>query len=121
MKRIVIAVLLSFIGPGLGQLYNREFKKGIILIIVTAFILLAPMVWIVIKTVPMLPDPQKQVVTQQMVEFQVIETIKNSKHFLNVITFVFLGVWAYSITQAYFKVKERLKAEAKSVESGDGV
>lgn len=34
MKRSQIAALLSFICVGLGQFYNREFKKGWLLVLV---------------------------------------------------------------------------------------
>ena len=107
MKRIVIAVLLSLVGPGLGQFYNRDFKKGILLLIVSAIILLTPAFWIIAKVAPLLPDPQKQMITQPMIQSAMIHVIQENKHSLNLVTFVFLGVWAYSITQAYFKAKEK--------------
>jgi hypothetical protein len=47
MISIVIPVLLSlFLGPGIGQLYNREFKKGLGLIFLSLGILLAFVIWV---------------------------------------------------------------------------
>jgi hypothetical protein len=36
MREIIIPVVLTlFLGPGVGQLYNREFKKGALMIILS--------------------------------------------------------------------------------------
>ena len=45
MRSIFIAVFLSFIGPGLGQLYNKEKKKGAYLLVVSLLVSLAAMIW----------------------------------------------------------------------------
>ncbi|MBI3292472.1 MAG: hypothetical protein HYZ73_06650 [Elusimicrobia bacterium] len=47
MGRLFLAVLLSaVVGPGIGQLFNREFKKGWILIGISLVVLLAFLVWV---------------------------------------------------------------------------
>lgn len=111
MKRIVIAVVLSLIGPGLGQLYNRDFKKGILLLVLSVIVLLAPVFWLIAKVTPLLPDPRQQIVTQEMVQSTIITVVQGKTHFLNLVTFIFLGLWAYSITEAYFKARAKEKAE----------
>ncbi|HWW60230.1 MAG TPA: hypothetical protein VN181_02585 [Thermoanaerobaculia bacterium] len=47
-KSVGVAVLLSFLIPGLGQFYNNDVKKGLVMLLVTIFtggILWLPM-WI---------------------------------------------------------------------------
>ncbi len=106
MQRIIIVVLLSLFGPGLGQFYNREYKKGTLILFLSFALFFVPLLWLIAKVAPQLPDPNKQLITPEMVRNTVMQTIGQDKHFLNIISFVFLGVWAYAITQAYFKAKE---------------
>ena len=101
MKKALIASLLSLLGPGLGQIYNREHKKGWLLIVAAAILFIVPTVWIMKGVGPIDPasDPLE-------VQALVLASAAQHKHTLNLITFVFLGLWAYSITQAYFKARE---------------
>ncbi|OGR79406.1 MAG: hypothetical protein A3I11_03290 [Elusimicrobia bacterium RIFCSPLOWO2_02_FULL_39_32] len=106
MKRIVISILLSFLGPGLGQIYNKEYKKGTILLVIASSLFLLPMIWLVIALGPMLPDPRTEVIHPDKIQALAKEVIGKDRHLLNLISFTFLGIWAYAITQAYFKSKE---------------
>lgn len=112
MKRVITAVLLSFIGPGLGQIYNRDFRKGILLLFLSGALFLGPLLWLIAAVAPRLPDPAQQTITQEMVQAAAAEAIGPAKHFLNILSMAFLGVWAFSITQAYFRAKEISEAEA---------
>jgi hypothetical protein len=65
MGTLIIPVLLSLLlGPGVGQLYNREFRKGSILILLSLVILLGSGIWYVHALRPYIPpdlitaDPQ---------------------------------------------------------------
>jgi hypothetical protein len=109
MKRIIIAILLSFFMPGFGQIYNKENKRGLILILASFLVFLFPMILILMQAVPKLPDPRLGPPSQDVVQSVIMEIIKGNAHFLNIASFVFLGIWAYSITQAYFKAKELKK------------
>ena len=106
MKRIVTVILLSLIGPGLGQMYNRDYKKGIALIVLSTALFLLPTIWLLRKIAPFLPDPKKEPIDMEKIQLIVLHVIGNDRHILNLITFIFLGLWAYAITQAYFKAKE---------------
>jgi len=119
MKRIIIAVLLSLLGPGLGQFYNRDFKKGIILLILSSSLIFFPAIWLYLKVAPQLRELQAEEVTQQMVQSIMTEAVGSDKHILNLISFLFLGLWAYTITQAYFKAREINEKETKSDETGE--
>ncbi len=106
MKRIIIAILLSFIGPGLGQIYNKERKKGILLLLASSILFFLPLLWILTQIQSALPNMKTGTVPPEMVQSVAMEIITRDKHLFNLISFTFLGVWAYAITQAYFKAKE---------------
>ena len=111
MKKALIASILSFVGPGLGQIYNREHKKGWALIGAAAVLFFLPSIWIMRSVGP---------VTQGTDRLEIQQAVQNAalqhKHMLNIVTFVFLGLWAYSITQAYFKGREISALEPKAPE-----
>ena len=101
MKKAIIASILSFLGPGLGQIYNREHKKGWALIGSAAVLFFLPSIWIMRSV-----GPVAQSADRLEIQRAVQDAALQHKHALNIITFVFLGLWAYSITQAYFKARE---------------
>lgn len=106
MKRIVVAVLLSFVGPGLGQIYNRDYKKGTIILVFSLVIFLIYMALLYIKVVPLLPDPRVEIITPEMVKTVVLSVKEKDRYLLSLTFFAFLGLWAYAISQSYFKAKE---------------
>ncbi len=69
------------------------------------------------KVAPQLPDPKQTPITQAIVQEAAMNVIGQDKHTLNLISFAFLGLWAYAITQAYFKAKELSAAEHPSDET----
>lgn len=117
MKRIVVSVLLSFLGPGLGQIYNKDYKKGTVLLALSFALFILPTIWLIKKVAPFLPDPSKGPVSQEMIQNIILQAIGNDRHILNLVSFLFLGVWAYAISQAYFKAKEINEKESASHES----
>ena len=106
MSRIVIAVLLSLLGPGLGQYYNRDFRKGTIILVLTTLLIVIPSVWIIRQAPNLLPNLYQEDLTPEMIQSAVTQAAKSQRFILNWISFAFLGLWAYAITQAYFKAKE---------------
>ena len=106
MSRVAIAVILSFICPGLGQFYNREPSKGWTITGITLILIVLPTVWLIRQI-----SPAVQTADPMEIQDLLVKIVLENKHFLNLITFSFLGLWAYSITQAYFKAKEILEKE----------
>lgn len=106
MKKIVVAVLLSFVGPGLGQIYNRDYKKGTIILAATLLIFLIYLALLYVKVVPLLPDPRTQIITPELVKNAVLSIKEKDRHLLSLAFFAFLGLWAYAISESYFKAKE---------------
>lgn len=111
MKRILIAVGLSFLGPGLGQIYNKDYKKGVLLLALSTALFLLPLLWMMAKVAPLLPSPTSGPIQQSQIQEVVMAVIQRDKHTLNLISFAFLGLWAYAITQAYFRAREISEAE----------
>lgn len=116
MKRVIFAVLFSLI-PGMGQIYNRETKKGLLLFFISVTLLFLPVIWLISEVAPQLPDPKEQAVNPQLIHASAEKFIKENSHILNILSFTFLGIWAYAITQAYFKAKE---LSAQETETGEG-
>jgi hypothetical protein len=106
VKRILTAMFLSLIGPGLGQIYNKEYKKGFIILLSSTILFLIPFFWIVKKVLPHLPDPSKVAITQEMLQSAIMDSMKGNSQYLNLISLLFFGIWAYSISQSYFRAKE---------------
>ncbi len=65
-----------------------------------------PLVWILTHIRSQIPNLKSGVVPPELVQSVAMEIIMRDKHLFNLISFTFLGVWAYAITQAYFKAKE---------------
>lgn len=109
MKRIIIAVLLSgVLGPGVGQLYNREFKKGWALIIFTLVICILFFGALTKATVQMLP-PHVTVITPEMAQ-QILQKLleKNPTPF-HMFKFIILILWVYGIVDAYIGARKRAR------------
>ncbi|OGR90158.1 MAG: hypothetical protein A2992_01365 [Elusimicrobia bacterium RIFCSPLOWO2_01_FULL_59_12] len=102
MMPVIIPVLLAvLLGPGVGQLYNKQYKKGFILIGMSVGLLLAFSIWLSRASLGYLPPDintinrdllrdiiQKHIVKDHPVTFYAYEA--------------FLGVlWAYGIVDAY--------------------
>ena len=51
-----IPVILTLIlGPGMGQIYNKEYKKGAYLIVISLIVLLSAVYWLKNILIPYLP------------------------------------------------------------------
>ena len=101
MKKIIIAVLLSLlIGPGVGQLYNREFKKGWLLIGFTAVIFILFFGTLTKAAMQMLP-PGSAMMTPEIAQ-EIVQKIfeKNPRPFY-LFKFILIIAYAYSIVDAY--------------------
>ncbi len=111
MSRMAMAVILSFLCPGLGQIYNKEHGKGWLIIALMTVIFIVPSVWLMQSITPLTEgiDP---------LEIQSVmgKAVMENKHTLNMFTFAFLGLWAYSIVQAYFKAQEIAGKDDKETE-----
>ena len=113
MATVIIPVLLSlFLGPGVGQLYNREYKKGVILILSSALILAWAVAWYYRAVQPFLPKDLTAIDPQAMSEL-----LKNAMDQINSKSGAILSffkaaltvMWIYGIVDAYWVASQRLK------------
>lgn len=117
--RMVIAILLSLLGPGLGQIYNREYRKGILLLVFTSLLFLLPFFWLIKKIAPFLPDTTNVTVQPEMFQSIAEQVIKKDPYSFKLIVVPFLlffGLWAYAIVQSFFKAQEISEKESASKE-----
>ncbi|MFP3868231.1 MAG: hypothetical protein ACLFUU_08730 [Desulfobacteraceae bacterium] len=100
MKRSLIAVLLSgLIFPGLGQLYNRDLKKGLCLILLATLgvtvIFLGGLILLNYEYAAIYPAPLTRPVFQEI-------ALRILQHPLILIAIsLFLGVWVYAVLDAF--------------------
>src|SRR5258705_11652101 len=108
---VVLAVLL---GPGVGQLYNKEFKKGFILIGVSVGLLLAFSVWLSRAAMTYLPA-DINTVDRAMLR-TIIQTHIVTDHPLTFYTYEVLlaALWLYGIVDAYLGGGRRRVGQAGS-------
>jgi len=100
MLLVIIPVLMSFfVGPGVGQLYNKEFKKGFGMIIFSMGLLLIFSVWISRAALPYMPADI------QGIDRNTLLTIKEhitKDHPGTYYTYEFLlaAIWIYGVVDA---------------------
>ena len=110
---IIYAVLLSILGPGMGQLYNREFKKGIFLIVLSTFLFIAFSGWLARAAMPYympmggeMPDMAALAAIGKDIEARVT---KDYPHTLDIYELMITGLWIYGIVDAYLGALRRRK------------
>lgn len=110
MGRLFLAVFLSaVIGPGVGQIYNREFKKGWILIGFSLVILLAFLVWVGKAAVPYVPAGLEKV------DLEMARQIRGAilgEHPVVFRTYqgLLIGLWLIGVVDAFFGAWRRRQA-----------
>ena len=115
MIMILMPVLLAvLLGPGVGQLYNKEFRKGFILIGLSVGLLLAFSVWLSRAALGYLPS-DINTVDRAMLR-GIIQTHIVADHPGTFYTYEILlaGLWIYGIVDAYLGGMKRRAAKAGS-------
>ena len=107
MGRPIMAAVLSLLCPGLGQIYNREHRKGWAIIIVSTAIGLVAAAKLVPQIMARVPLVEGIPMLDPLELPKISAAVMNeNRHMLFAVTYSLIGIWAYSITQAYFKGKE---------------
>jgi hypothetical protein len=110
MASVVIPVLLSlFLGPGAGQLYNRDFKKGTLLILASLAVLIGAGWWYYKALQPFIPvdlmttDPEavKRILTNAAQE------IGAKSRLLPFCQALLMTLWIYGIVDAYLSAQKK--------------
>jgi hypothetical protein len=104
MMDVAIPVVLSLLlGPGVGQLYNKEYKKGGYLIALSLFVVIAAVVWFQKAAQPYLPSelPADTDAVRKMFESVIQNVIAGHGRTLLTYQYILLGIWIYSVIDAY--------------------
>jgi len=106
MGEIIIPVLLSLLlGPGVGQLYNKEYKKGSYLIVLSLLVAVSACVWFKKAIFPYLPTDLTTVDPMSLPKLMQ-EAINHvvSSHGAVVATYeaILFALWIYGVIDAYF-------------------
>ena len=114
MATVIIPVLLSFfLGPGVGQLYNKEYKKGAIFIVASLVVLVVAGVWYYKTLQPYLPndlttvDPETM---QQLVRNAAAQVSAHEGHVLVAFEGILMGLWLYGVVDAYLVAQKKRRA-----------
>ena len=115
---IAIPVLLSlFLGPGVGQLYNRDYKKGGYLIGLSLLVVGAACVWFFKAMSPFLPPDLTMVDKQTLQPFveNAVHQVQTDHGTTLIIYYAILGVlWAYSVVDAFMQSYQRSRTRKQS-------
>lgn len=117
MATVIIPVLLSlFLGPGVGQLYNKEYKKGVLLIVGSAIVLFIAGMWYYKAVQSYIPgdlsaaaDPQA---LQQMLRSATEQMSARSGGTILFFKAILIGLWLYGAVDAYLVADKKRTATA---------
>jgi hypothetical protein len=102
MAMILIPVLLStLLGPGVGQLYNKEFKKGFAMIAISLALLFAFSVWLTKAATVYLPSDINTVdhtVLRGIIQDHIVKEHTGTFYTYEVLL---AGIWVYGVIDAY--------------------
>ena len=115
MIRLLIPVLLSaLIGPGVGQLTNREFKKGWILIGLSLLVLIAFSVWLSRAALPYLPSMLQKLDPATVRDAIQNHVVKDHPVLFYTYQVLLAGLWAFGVVDAFLGARRR-QAKAPAV------
>ncbi|MBN1850377.1 MAG: hypothetical protein JW932_17535 [Deltaproteobacteria bacterium] len=106
MKQQLLAVILSaLVVPGLGQVINRQIKKGIILMIVVFILFIAGTVQLAILLTSSI---QKERILNPMDTVTIIQNLRyQDLPALWIVVIIFGLVWLYAVVDAFLGGRNR--------------
>ena len=114
MHRGMVAALMSaFVWPGAGQLYNREFKKGALLIGVTLAVAVAVIIATAAEVTRQLPADLGDL-DADLVRTLPAQVLAARPGTLMASSMLLLVAWGYGVIDAYFGGRGRRKWTPRS-------
>ncbi len=111
---VIIPVLLSFfLGPGAGQLYNKDYKKGAILIAASLILLVISGVWYYKTLMPYIPSDLTTVDPQAMQQILINASGQISTKEGRMLSFyeaILTVMWLYGVVDAYRVAQRKRRA-----------
>lgn len=105
MATVLIPVLLCFfLGPGVGQLYNKDYKKGVLLIVASLVVLVMAGVWYYQNLKLYLPGDLSAIDPQAMPQIMTTAAGKLSAEkgsILAAFQALMVVLWIYGMVDAY--------------------
>ncbi len=115
MATVLIPVLLCFfLGPGVGQLYNKDVKKGVLLIVASLIILVIAGVWYYHNLKAYMPPDLTAVDPQAMKEIMTTAATRLSQEkgtILAAFQALMVVLWIYGMVDAY-RVAEKKRGNS---------
>lgn len=112
-KPLLAAVISACLGPGAGQLYNRQWKKGIVLLSLVLLLLSGLIFFFVLaakNTLDALMASQPEIFYQKGFEVAVAKKIIKENHgAISIFKWSFLTLWCYSIVDAFLAAQKLQK------------
>ena len=111
MANVIIPVVLCFfLGPGVGQLYNKEYKKGAFLMAASLLVLIVAGVWYYRTLQPYLPNDLTTVdpaAMQQLLQNATGQITAADSHMLIAFEAALTALWLYGCIDAYLVAKNK--------------
>jgi hypothetical protein len=108
-------ILSAVLGPGMGQLYNKEYKKAIYLIVLSLIVLVAFMSWMKNILMPSaLPlNVEDPVELAKVLQDNANNGMAQNHGTLFVYQLLMFGLWIYGIVDAYQGARRRVREKKK--------
>lgn len=107
MKETLLATLLSaFVWPGAGQLYNKEIKKGWILIGTSLLVMFSLSLNLSARIRELLPENITQIDTGT-IRSTLEQLMRNPPEYFKYFNIFMSALWAYSVVDAFFGARHR--------------
>ena len=113
MVSILIPVLLCFfLGPGAGQLYNRDYKKGVFMMVASLVVLIVAGVWYYKALQPFIPSDLTNVdpaALQQILQNATAQINAGQSRLLMAFEAALTALWIYACFDAYLVAQKKQK------------
>lgn len=117
--------LSALLGPGAGQLYNKEWKKGFILIGFLIGVMAAAAYFFIHaakKTVEALALSNPDLLIQEGAEMLLAkEILAQNAGFISITKWTIVVLWCYGVVDAYLGAKRRRVGKVQEVQNGQNV
>ena len=108
MKYMLISLSLTvLLGPGVGHIYLRKFKKAILLILAT-LVTAIHLAWTASQKISIIPDVNAENITYYLTEFT-----KNNPDTMIYYDIIFAALWAYALVDVYLESKKLMPKKSE--------
>ncbi len=111
--QIIWAVALSaFVWPGAGQIYNKEFKKGLVLVVLTFVLSFSFIIGAEVQIMQRLQPGFDWQDWRKLMNI-INELRKENTQYVTTFNFLMMAAWVYSTVDAWLGAREILKQKTQ--------